>query len=367
LKKQAKIEQRTNFDFVRYAQVWEDADLLIRALELKPSDVVLSIASAGDNAFSLLAEGVQKVYAVDLSFPQIACCELRKAMYLELNHQEHLLFGGLIKGEMNRIAVFNKLDLKDEIRNFWKGHLNIIDKGFMTQGKFERYFEIFRKKLLPYVHNKKRIEELLTEKTEAERLRYYDETWNNLRFKLIFKFFFSRSVMGHLGRDKEFFKYVEGNVADRIHNRVSHAMTKLNPSQNPYLHFILKGQYGNVLPYALRLENYNQIKENLDKIEFFHCSIEDFITNCTDKIDGFNLSDIFEYMTQEEMDKLYEKLVKNTNVGSRIAYWNMLVPRNSSHLSDRLGIETSSEKNKEFLEQDKAFFYSKFYLDVVKQ
>lgn len=360
-----KIENRANFDFVRYAQVWEDADLLIEALALKADDVVLSIASAGDNAFALLAQGVEKVYGVDLSFPQIACCELRKAMYEQLDHQAHLLFGGVIQGEMDRIAVFNQLKLSNEVREYWQNHLDAIKTGFMTQGKFERYFETFRTKLLPKVHNKKRINGLLIPKNEQDRTAYYDKVWNNIRFKLIFKFFFSRRMMGRLGRDKEFFKYVEGRVADRIHSRVTHAMTKLDPSKNPYLHFILTGYYESVLPYSLRPENYEKIKANLNRIDFQQVSIEQFIVDYEGQISAFNLSDIFEYMTQEEMDNLYEQMVGKSKSGTRFAYWNMLVPRSSDPLREKFGIKTSQEKNKSFLLKDKAFFYSKFYLDEV--
>ncbi|MCL2615860.1 MAG: BtaA family protein [Dehalococcoidia bacterium] len=46
----SEIEKRTKFDAIRYSQVWEDADLIIDALSLKADDIVLSIASAGDNA-----------------------------------------------------------------------------------------------------------------------------------------------------------------------------------------------------------------------------------------------------------------------------------------------------------------------------
>ena len=359
------IENRTNFDIVRYAQVWEDADLLIEALDLSADDVVLSIASAGDNAFALLASGVKKVYGIDLSFPQIACCELRKAMYRQLSHREHLLFGGVIQGEMDRLAVFATLDLPHDVREFWQNHVADIKAGFMTRGKFERYFETFRTKLLPRVHHQRRIDGLLTPKSEDERTRYYDKTWNNLRFKLIFQLFFSRFMMGRLGRDKEFFKYVEGSVANRIHGRVTHAMTKLDPSENPYLHFILNGYYTDVFPYSLRPENYEKIRANLDRIEFQKIAIQDFMASCKEKISAFNLSDIFEYMTVAEMDTLYKMMATKSTIGARFAYWNMLAPRSSENLREYPGLKTSQEKNKLFLLKDKAFFYSGFYLDVL--
>ena len=36
---------------LRYSQVWEDYELLFDGLELKPTDHIVSIGSAGDNAW----------------------------------------------------------------------------------------------------------------------------------------------------------------------------------------------------------------------------------------------------------------------------------------------------------------------------
>ena len=383
----SEIESRAKFDIIRYAQVWEDADLLIDALNIKESDTVLSIASAGDNAFSLLAQSPQKVYAVDLSFAQIACCELRRAMYRQLSYEEHLVFGGVtradaIKSEtsnvspktdlqrrnMDRLAVFKTLELPQDVREYWENNIECIETGFMTQGKFERYFALFRRKVLPLVHSRHKVAKLIEPKTLEERRKYYDKVWDNFFWRLMFSLFFSRFVMGRLGRDKEFFKLVEGSVADRIKTRAKHALTELDTSQNPYLHFILNGEYiHTAFPYSLRRENYDIIRDNIDRIEFSKISIEQFIAEYDGEISAFNLSDIFEYMTQDGMDTLYETMLQKASSDARFAYWNMLVPRRCSReLCQKYGVETDDVKNAEFLQNDKAFFYSKFYLDMVR-
>ncbi|MDL2303992.1 BtaA family protein [Bacteroides sp. OttesenSCG-928-D19] len=377
----SEIEKRAKFDLIRYSQVWEDADLLVEALDIQADARVLSIASAGDNAFALLAQNPVSVDAVDLSFAQIACCELRKAMYRELTHKEHLIFGGVVAnekdlmtgkgdqmvGEMDRVSVFRKLSLPPDVCDYWEEHITHIEKGFMTQGKFERYFRLFRKRVLPLVHTQRKIDALMTPKSADERYAFYDQVWNNRRWRMMFNVFFSRFVMGRLGRDKAFFKFVEGSVADRILSRTKYALTESDPSRNPYLHFILYGTYPSVLPYALREENYDKIRNNLDKITFHKTSVEAFVADFNGKINAFNLSDIFEYMTQEGMDTLYESMLQKAAAGARFAYWNMLAPRRCSHvLCEKYGVETNEEQNNLFLLKDKAFFYSKFYLDKVR-
>ena len=57
------IAKRAAFDIIRYAQAWEDADILVAALRPKAADTIVAIASAGDNALALLAEGAERVIA----------------------------------------------------------------------------------------------------------------------------------------------------------------------------------------------------------------------------------------------------------------------------------------------------------------
>ena len=41
-----EIAARADFSIIRYAQCWEDADVLLAALDVQPGEVCLSIASA---------------------------------------------------------------------------------------------------------------------------------------------------------------------------------------------------------------------------------------------------------------------------------------------------------------------------------
>src|SRR5690242_10124519 len=87
---QSEAAQHADFSQIRYAQCWEDADVLIEGLALAPGAECLSIASAGDNTLALLTRDPRRVVAVDLNAAQLACLELRVAAYRELEHWELL-------------------------------------------------------------------------------------------------------------------------------------------------------------------------------------------------------------------------------------------------------------------------------------
>ena len=73
-----EIQSRADFSAIRYAQCWEDADILVKALDVAGREC-LSIGSAGDNSFALLACGATSVTAVEMNPAQVVCIELRKA------------------------------------------------------------------------------------------------------------------------------------------------------------------------------------------------------------------------------------------------------------------------------------------------
>jgi S-adenosylmethionine-diacylglycerol 3-amino-3-carboxypropyl transferase len=367
----SEVEKRARFDLIRYAQVWEDADLLLEALDIQPGRVVLSIASAGDNAFALLTRGPRRVCAVDLSPAQIACCALRREMYLRLNWREHLTFGGVVSdhgGADDRLSLYRKRlrpALPAETREFWDARPDILRDGFMAQGKFERYFALFRRRVLPLIHGKRTVDALLAPKSREEREDFYARIWDNRRWRALFHLFFSRRMMGILGRDMEFFRYVEGSVAERILTRARHAMTELDTSQNPYLQYILRGRYDSVYPLALRPEHYLTIRANIGALDLRRESVESFAAACTEPIDAFNLSDIFEYMTEEGANAVFASLLAASAPGAKLAYWNMLVPRACSpELRRRYHVRTDEARNIELLLRDKAFFYSRFTVDT---
>jgi S-adenosylmethionine-diacylglycerol 3-amino-3-carboxypropyl transferase len=362
----SEIVTRADFSNVRYAQCWEDADVLLEALDVRPGQVCLSIASSGDNALSLLGRGPQRVIALDLSPAQLACVELRVAAYRELRHPELLeLIGSAPSDRRRELYQRCRAWLSAPVRSFWDGRGEDIDAGIGGAGKFERYFTLFRRRILPLVHGRRKVEDLLHGGTPEERHRFYAQQWDTWRWRLMFRFFFSRAVMGRMGRDPAFFDYVEGRVADRILGRARHALTVLDPAANPYLQWILRGRHGTALPYALRPENFEAIRDNLDRFEW-HCqSIEDYLDAHPDlAVDCYNLSDIFEYMSTENYHALLEKLVARGRPGGRLAYWNMLVPRSRPEsMAGRL--RPLAELAARLHQEDKAFFYSRFVVEEI--
>ena len=162
--------------------------------------------------------------AVDVSAPQLACLELRVAAYRVLDHGELLeLIGSRPSTRRQQLYARCRTALSVETGQFWDSRPDTIAGGIGAAGKFERYFDIFRRWILPLVHGDRKVARLLSGGSPEERLRFYDEHWDTRRWRLMFRLFFSRLVLGRVGRDPEFFRYVEGDVADAILRRTRYA------------------------------------------------------------------------------------------------------------------------------------------------
>jgi S-adenosylmethionine-diacylglycerol 3-amino-3-carboxypropyl transferase len=209
------------------------------------------------------------------------------------------------------------------------------------------------------------VEELLAEKSEAERHAFYDRSWNTRRWRWMFGIFFSRFVMGRLGRDPEFFRYVEGSVADRILERTRYAFTVLPTHANPYLEYILTGAFRRSLPPYLAESTWEPLCANLDSLTLVPGTIAEAAARAGGRFDGFNLSDVFEYLDPETCRDTYAALLDAANPGARFAYWNMLVPRTCpEELAAR--VESHGERAAELFARDRAFFYRAFVLEEVR-
>ena len=327
---------------------------------------MLSIASAGDNSLALLAAGAE-VVAADLNLAQIACLELRCAAFRHLEHPELLAFLG-VRESNQRLQTYELLqhDLTAAAKTFWRTRPQDVSDGIIHIGKFESYFRTFRRRVLPLIHSRPTVAQLLEPKSEAARIAFWNSTWNNWRWRLLLRAFFSRFLMGRMGRDPEFFRYVEGSIAEQIQQRARYAMTVLPTDTNPYLQYIATGNFDTALPRYLRIEHFDAIRSGLDRLTLFHGPIEQAAAEqSAGGFDGFNLSDVFEYVSDETSRMMYSELLAHANSGARIAYWNAFVPRSCpSELSQR--VASLAEQSADWFSRDKAFFYCHFQVDEVR-
>ena len=356
------LREKVDFSFIRYANCWEDPTVLLEAFDAPSGVRFLSVASAGDNSFSLLVTKPEVVVAVDINKTQLYLTELKRTAIKLLEYEEVLAFLGFVESK-ERLNIFSKIKpyLNEECRLFWNQHSELVDVGVIHSGKFEKYFQLFVRKILPYIHNHKTINKFFEPKNCLEQEKFYRNHWNNRRWKFLFKLFFSKFVMGRFGRDKNFFKYVETSVRKTIYKRAENELIKPSSANNYILKYTLTGSYGNLLPHYMQKENFEIIKTNIHRLKVKEGYIQDELKEGND-FDYLNLSNIFEYLDDENFAKCASGIVKNLKPNAKIAYWNLLVNRK---ISETFPTEVSYNESvsKELSDRDMGFFYKCFILD----
>jgi S-adenosylmethionine-diacylglycerol 3-amino-3-carboxypropyl transferase len=375
-----------NKNTIRYSQCWEDADTLVEHMFVCRNQTVLSIASAGDNTLSLLAQGPKAVIAVDLSTAQLALLELKAQCFKSLSHSQMLYFLGAkdyswygssaghgehsndrSSSSDNRLAIYSRLrmQLSQRAQQYFDQHSHLIESGVINQGKLERYFTIFRQNILPLVKSKTTIKQLLTPKLRNERQNFYRQQWGTLAYKLLFRLFFSRFTMALLGREKCFFDYATGGLSSGLLEASKTALIEQEPSRNPYLCWILTGSYGQTLPHYLREENFEAIKANLPALILKHGRLDQVLqAEPEGSIDSFNLSDVFEYLSPDSSATLAELIVRASKKGARMVYWNMLVDRKAATYCPNQ-LQTEEDYSTSLAAITKTFFYKRLLVERV--
>lgn len=345
-------------DRIKYANCWEDADRLLTLNYPKAGSAILSIASGGDNALALLSTKPKILIAVDVNKAQLFLCELKAVAFAELSYEELINF---LFGSSQANAYYEKIknQLSPACKQFWNNHLQFIQQGVVHCGKFEQYFQFFRKYMMPWIHSKTTVTELLRNKSELEQATFYQQHWNTFTWKFLFRVFFSKFILGRFGRTKSYLDQVEVSVSEFIYKQAEHHLKQSACQTNYFLHYILTGKFEPQLPFYLRKENYQTIKENLQSLVFKHESIENYLQQEND-IHYCNFSNIFEYMSKDSFNKFYQLLRKNLPHEAQINYWNLMVDRMFATSFP----QTFSSVQTQSTEIDKGFFYKRFVSEI---
>ncbi len=344
-----------DFSFIRYANCWEDTTLLIGNTLPKPNESVLSIASAGDNSLAFLAFDPKEVLAFDINATQLYLTELKQKAIKHLSYEEVLEMLGFVVSK-HRIELFYSIQkyLSIEASKYFHKHIVLIENGVIHQGKFENYFRLFRIWFLPFIHSHKTIDKMFEIKSEPEQVEFYHNNWNTWRWRLLFKLFFSKKVLGKYGRDPQFFNENKLPVAETIFRQAERHLQSTEVFRNYYLDYQLRGVFKVKLPFYLMPDNFQKVKINIDKLELFLGVLTDVPVER--KFDIMNLSNIFEYMDVATFKVQKNHIATMSKSNTRIAYWNLLVKRELNALDTRFNkLPVRGE--------DLCFFYQSFNLN----
>jgi len=348
------------------AQCWEDADTLLAALEVGPGETVVSVGAGGTNTLALLLADPARVYGVDQNPAQIACCELWTRAFERLGYGETLeLTGSRASRRRPELLKECLAGASAEQMAFWHSTRGFSALGLGGLGQFEQELRRFRIRLLPFAQGPAKVDALLRPGPPEKRALFFDKNWNSFRWRLLFRNEFSRAASIIIGQRPGFFDRGEENVMSGVSERIRRLLVDLEPAENPYLHWFLRGHHGDALPVALRTRNQATIRDRLDRITWSAQSLESALGGLPEKsVDRFNLAGVFESTSEPAYHHLLKAILRAARPGARLVYWNTLTSRSRP---DWMGeqLRPLNELSTRLGRRDKSLFAQRLVIEEV--
>ncbi len=365
----APILERPVFDRLIFAQCWEDPRMDAESLRLKPGKSALVVTSGGCTALSLALFRPDRIFAVDLNAAQSSLLHLKIAGAKCLTHPEYLEFLGIRPSERrSRLYMRCRAALPPEAAAYWDAHRDLIEEGISRTGRYEKYLDLFRR-LLNLIEGRRKVRQLFEPRSLEDRRRFYEDHWNTRLWRLCFRLFFSRPVLGAMGLDRSFFTYVEGieSFGDHFLGLTRHALVDLPPRENYFTAQICLGGYldEETMPPYLLAENFQTLQSAVDAIEVKTMELGAFLARMPEgSIDAFAYSNIFEWMPSDLFETCLRQTHRVARPDARLCYRNLLVRRRTPSALSSL-FRSESELAGRLLAGDRSWVYSNFEVATV--
>jgi S-adenosylmethionine-diacylglycerol 3-amino-3-carboxypropyl transferase len=360
---QSPLFEKWDLEELRYSFVWEDVSLLLKSIGEIPGPLgkTLSIGSSGDNAFGLLLAQPKELVILDLSPSQIALVEIKRAAIQSLSYEEFMTLFAESPGE-KATALYGKLrsSLRNDFQKYWDSKLASLKSGLHDQGRLDKYFKKFRTQGLPAIWNSEDFADLVSATDLKTQLSFWKKA-DLAKLKNLAGEFFSQGALSSEGRHGSQFEYVKQENLGQIflRNFVRLIQTELI-SENPYLTYFLTGRAlrGPASIPLWNKENFEVIKSRIGCVEIKTQDLESYLATVKEPFDFMNLSDLFEYVSDEHAQALFKNLGSHLSLRGKLAYWTLLVPRFPK--DQELAID--EKESRELSLKDRTWFYSGFHV-----
>jgi len=306
-----------------YNQIWEDPDVDLAALELKPHHRLLTIASGGCNVLDYLAANPAKIIAVDLNPNHVALTKLKLSALQNLpSYEEFFRFFGQANDRANRTAYDDFLSkrLDRETRQYWDKQIplrgrriNMFARNLYRYGLLGRFIGVLH--TVAKLHGKK-LEPILAARTPAEQRRMFERHIAPLfDYKSIRMLSKSPVSLYALGIPPA--QYDElvaaGDPIAVLRERVERLACDFPIHENYFAWQAFGRGYDlenrTAVPAYLQADTYEVIRTRTDKVEVHHASLTEFLAaQPANSMHRYVLLDAQDWMNSEQITALWREI-----------------------------------------------------------
>jgi S-adenosylmethionine-diacylglycerol 3-amino-3-carboxypropyl transferase len=308
-----------------YGLSQEDALTELAALDVRPGDRLLAVASGGEMPLNLLALRDVRIVAVDVAPAQLSLARLKQAACLGLEPSEAAAFLGFTGAPAGfRRRLFDRVSagLDDGDRRFWNANMSALEAGPIRAGRFETFLGKVRFASLAVV-KRKRLRDLFELGSPEERREFFDRFLGTPLLRGLFKLAFHPRVYRKRGIAAQGLIHGRPDGASGFfYGRFKDFCTATSPRRNYYLQFCFFGRvlFPEALPEYLTEEGTRRLRDRRDGIEWRLSSFEAALeTAQPGAFNKFHLSNIGDWMSRREFAAVLASVAAKSGPSGRAA------------------------------------------------
>eukprot|EP00916_Digyalum_oweni_P024082 GHVL01039856.1.p1 GENE.GHVL01039856.1~~GHVL01039856.1.p1 ORF type:complete len:645 (+),score=111.73 GHVL01039856.1:47-1981(+) len=307
-----------------YNVSWEDPRIDLNVMNLKTSDKIITICSAGDNVLDYAIEGAA-VVAVDLNQRQLALAEFKFACIRYLSWEDTFEIFGYNNMHLLREVYGTSIrpNLSREAQQFWDVHAYKLknfqysgSSGWMAYFLFQWLFPILG---LGWVL--KGIENEISVNEFRAKVRKHATRIHSVAWVLENAFMRCFSAFGGVPKRQLALGLHRQNNMGTIFDRVLSETDLIG--DNYFFHGYMIGRYSKKnCPRYLKEENFDTLKKNLNdgKVTLFHGTLIDYLNKSDEVFTVASLLDHMDWMSPESINHELSILIKKMTTNGRI-FW----------------------------------------------
>ena len=382
-KKKASLHDRLFalwFERLVYPQIWEDPVTDLKALELKSTDHLITIASGGCNALSYLTASPKKITAVDLNHTHVALVNLKMEGIRRLGYKDFYRFFGEAKS-INNPRIYRDLlapQLDKATRDYWEGgikgfeRIRMFEKGFYKYGLLGRLIGLIHISAKFY---RVRLDDLLKQPSIEAQGKWFDENVAKIfDSRLVKKIMGSPLALYNLGIPPSQHASLCEDRPESMAQILKERARKLATIDNINNNYFACQAYGRSYdhsnptnkPLYLQEQYFELIRNNIDRLSIEQNNVLDALKRMpANSVDAVVLLDAQDWMTADEICTLWTEITRTANPGARIIFRTAGTssPIEASLSTDlnRLWKRNHSKSN-QLIHEDRSAIYGGFHL-----
>ena len=372
------------FSRLVYAQIWEDPQSDLDALQLRPGANILTISSGGCNALAYLSAEPAAVHAVDLNAAHLAMLDIKQKAIKHLPDYDAVLafLGDASQSDnIKRYQRHIRTHLSEDASHFWESR-SLSGKARYHYFSDQAYQHGLLGQFIGFAHFFVRMmggdmSKLLEARNLQEQAQLFEQHVAPVFETRLFKFIARQPLaLYSLGIPPSQFEALKRDASHGLHllfkERMRHLACDFPLEQNCFAQQAFGRRYNTrqqtALPMYLQQQHFHSLKRNIDRLHAHHTTLTAFLQQQPrGSMDAYLFLDAQDWMDQQQISELWQEVTRTAAPGAKVVF---RTGGEASPLEHQLPADllsawtTDTEQNRRLYATDRSAIYGGMHLYI---